>query len=119
MKLETVRKFALSLPETTEEPHFDMSSFRVRSKIFCTVPNDKTLHLYVDPLEAEALVAENPAAYEHIVWGKRPKPEWLRVFLTKADSAQVKELLEDGWRMKAPKRVVAEYDAKAARISSA
>ena len=119
MKLDAARKFALSLPETTEEPHFDMSSFRVRGKIFCTVPNDTTLHLYADPHEAEALVAENPAAYEHIVWGKRPKPEWLRVFLAKAQSAQVKELLEDGWRMKAPKRVVADHDAKAASKSSA
>src|SRR5262245_53758767 len=27
MKLQVARKFALSLPETTEEPHFEMSSF--------------------------------------------------------------------------------------------
>ena len=35
---ERVREFALSLPGATEEPHFDMSSFRVQGKIFATVP---------------------------------------------------------------------------------
>jgi hypothetical protein len=34
MTLSQVRRFALSLPETTEEPHFDRTSFRVRGKIF-------------------------------------------------------------------------------------
>jgi hypothetical protein len=33
MRIDTVRRFALSLPETTEEPHFDKSSFRVRGKM--------------------------------------------------------------------------------------
>ena len=113
VKLDAARTYALSLPETTEEPHFDMSSFRVKGKIFCTVPADgKRLHIVADPFEAEALVAENPKAYEHIVWGKRPKPEWLRVYIAHATAAQVKELLEDAWRAKAPKKLVAAYDAK-------
>ncbi len=112
MRIDAVRKYAMSLPETTEEPHFEASSFRVKGKIYCTVPPDGgKLHIYADPLEAEALVAEHPAAYEHIVWGKKPRPEWLRIFLAHAEAAQVKELLEDAWRMKAPKRVLAEYDA--------
>ena len=112
MRLDTARRFALSLPETTEAPHFDMSSFRVKGAIFCTVPpGGRTLHVYADPDEARALVEASPGAYEHIVWGKRPKPEWLRVFLAHADTAVVKELLEDAWRAKAPKRVLAAYDA--------
>ena len=32
-----VRKLALSLPESTEQPHHDMTSFRVRGKIFAMV----------------------------------------------------------------------------------
>ena len=113
MKLDAARKYALSLPETTEEPHFDMSSFRVRGKIICTVPPEgDRLHIYADPFEAAALVAENPKAYEHILWGKRPRPEWLRVYLAHADAAQVKELLEDAWRAKAPKKLVTNYDTR-------
>ena len=34
--LETLRKLALSFPETTEEPHFEKTSFRVKKKIFAT-----------------------------------------------------------------------------------
>src|SRR5690606_16513102 len=32
----TLRHLALSLPETTEEPHFEKTSFRVKKKIFAT-----------------------------------------------------------------------------------
>ena len=34
--LETLRKLALSFPETKEEPHFEKTSFRVKKKIFAT-----------------------------------------------------------------------------------
>ena len=48
MRLETARRFALSLPETTEQPHFEKSSFRVKGKIFATVPvGGKALHVFV------------------------------------------------------------------------
>ena len=111
MRLDTARRFALSLPETTEEPHFDMSSFRVKGKIFCTIPpGGKTLHLYAGLDEVRALLAENPGAFEKIIWGKG-ESDWVRVHLPKADGAHVKELLEDAWRAKAPKRVLAAYDA--------
>lgn len=34
--LNSIRKIALSFPETTEEPHFEKISFRVKKKIFAT-----------------------------------------------------------------------------------
>lgn len=34
--LEYVRAVALSFPNTTEEPHFEKTSFRVKKKIFVT-----------------------------------------------------------------------------------
>lgn len=34
--VEKLLKLALSFPETTEEPHFEKTSFRVRKKIFAT-----------------------------------------------------------------------------------
>ena len=57
MRLAEARKFALSLPEATEEPHFEKSSFRVRGKIFATVPEDqKHLNVFVD----------DPSAFEEL-----------------------------------------------------
>jgi predicted DNA-binding protein (MmcQ/YjbR family) len=34
--IDIFRKLALSFPETTEEPHFEKTSFRVKKKIFAT-----------------------------------------------------------------------------------
>ena len=34
---ETFRKLSLSFPETTEEPHFEKTSFRIKKKIFATL----------------------------------------------------------------------------------
>ena len=76
MKIETVRNFALSL-ETTEEPHFDKSSFRVKGKIFATVPpGGRHLHVHVDPAERAALLESEPGIYEPIGRGKTPASEW-------------------------------------------
>jgi predicted DNA-binding protein (MmcQ/YjbR family) len=36
VSLEQLREIALSFPQTTEEPHFDKTSFRVKKKIFAT-----------------------------------------------------------------------------------
>lgn len=36
VNIDTFRKIALSFPETTEEPHFEKTSFRVKRKIFAT-----------------------------------------------------------------------------------
>lgn len=110
MSLSSVRRFALSLPEATEEPHFDMSSFRVRGKIFATVPPDgEHLHIFVDQHEVKASVAEDPSAFEQLWWGKRLAG--LRVNLKAASAEQVFPLLVEAWRRKAPKRLIAAFDA--------
>lgn len=41
--LEKLRELALSFPETTEEPHFEKISFRVKKKIFATYDNIKKI----------------------------------------------------------------------------
>ena len=113
MRLETARRFARSLPETTEQPHFEKSSFRVRGKIFATVPvRGKALHVFVGD-ETSVLVAEDPAAFEVIRSAKNvPVDDWIRVNLAAADSTRLRELLEDAWRSMAPKRVLAAYDGR-------
>ena len=49
MKLAQVRRFAMSLPDVTEEPHFNYTSFRVGGRIFATVPPEgEHLHVFVE-----------------------------------------------------------------------
>lgn len=111
VKLESARKFALSLPETTEEPHFEMKSWRVRGKIFATVsPIGDHLHIFVDEAEVRASVAEDPRTFEQLWWGK--KLVGVRVSLPHAGKREVLELLEDAWRRKAPKRLQSLRDTE-------
>src|SRR5215831_17930367 len=112
--LDSARAFALSLPGSTEEPHFDMSSFRVRGKIFATVPpDDEHLHVFVDEGEVHAAVAEDPAAFEPLLWGQRLRG--LRIRIAAAPNHRVAELLEESWRRRAPARLAAERDAERGR----
>src|SRR5204863_4826932 len=99
MLLSEARRFALSLAETTESPHHDMSSFRVKGKIYATVPADGDhLHIFVEEGELRAAIAENPAAFEELWWGNRLVG--VRVTLSAADPKLVHELLEEAWGMR-------------------
>jgi hypothetical protein len=109
--LDSARAVALSLPGSTEERHVDMSSFRVRGKIFGTVPpDDEHLHVFVDEGEVHAAVAEDPAAFEPLLWGQRLRG--LRIRIAAAPNHRVAELLEESWRRRAPARLAAEWDAE-------
>jgi hypothetical protein len=108
MKLEAARRFALSLPETSEQPHFDLSSFRVRGKIFATFPPEGShLHIFVGDQERELMAAAQPKAYETLLWGKRAAG--LRVELSAARITDVQDLLRSAWLRKAPKRLAARF----------
>lgn len=102
MKIDQVRRFALSLPEVTEEPHFHFSSFRIHGKIFATVPpGEESLHIFVTEEEREAALALEPGFIEKLYWGKRVAG--LRISLAKAKPAVVTRLLAQAWSRKAPK----------------
>lgn len=114
MTLAQARKLALALPEASEEPHFDKWSFRVRGKIFATVPPDgKHLHVFVGDDLTAAMVALRPSAFEELWWGKNPVG--VRVDLPAADAKSVAALLEESWRRKAPRALVVAFDARAPR----
>jgi hypothetical protein len=102
LRVATVRKHALSLPEATEQPHFDYTSFRVRGKIFATVPPDeKHLHVFVAEEHRKPFVAMYPKHVVELTWGK--KVVGLRVALAGAEPAVVKQLIRFAWQNKAPK----------------
>jgi hypothetical protein len=105
MKLAQVRRFAMSLPEVTEEPHFASTSFRVRGKIFATAPPDgEHLHVFLAEEERELALAMERDFVEKLLWGG--KVCGLRVVLPKAKPKIVAELLMRAWVYKAPKKLV-------------
>jgi hypothetical protein len=105
--LEHVRRGALSLPEVTEQPHFDYVSFRVRSKIFATVPPDgQHVNVFVGEEQRELALALHAAFVEKLWWGG--KVVGLRVKLAEADPELVDELMRQAWTRKAPKSLLRE-----------
>jgi hypothetical protein len=106
-----VRTIALGLPETTEQPHFDMASFRVRGKIFATLPDAEHLHAMLSEEDIHAAVGEHPDVCEEKWWGKRLAA--VRVDLPATDPALLSELLTDAWRHKAPRTLARTFDETA------
>ena len=105
MKLDRVRRFALSLPEAVEAPHFDYASFRVAGKIFATVPPDQAhVHVFVGEEQREPALALHSAFVEKLPWGS--KIVGLRIALAKAQPGVVEALLRQAWATKAPKRLL-------------
>ena len=101
VKFTTIRKFALSLPEVTEEPHHHFGSFRLRGKIFVTIPPDQQhLHVFVREWQREPALATYPEFAEKLLWGG--KVVGLRVHLAAAPASAVRLLVRQAWECKAP-----------------
>ena len=92
MKIDSVRKHAMSLEAVTEEPHHHYSSFRVRGKIFVTIPpSEDVIHVFVGEEDRKPVMALYPEFIESLLWGG--KVVGLRVALSSAKPAVVKSLV--------------------------
>jgi hypothetical protein len=101
MTEDDVRSLALALPDTTEAPHHERTSFRVGGKIFATMPpQGGSVNVLLDEEEARAAAEESPDWVELLWWGKRLSG--VRVDLANADADILTELLEDAYRRRAP-----------------
>jgi hypothetical protein len=111
MKLSEVRRSALALPEVTEAPHHEASSFRVRGKIFITVPpQGDTIHVFLNETSREQAIALYPAFVEKLFWGGKV---WgIRVRLELAPPNVVKTFIRSAWANKAPKSLAALHPAQ-------
>src|SRR5262249_23499163 len=106
-----VRKIALSLPETTEKPWFNTPGFRVKDKGFLRIRSEAEGGLVVfvaDLGEKEALLQSDPKKFF-------TTPHYdgypaVLVNLTKIGVRELRELITESWRLKAPKRVLRAFD---------
>ena len=103
MTVEEVRKLALALPEAIEQDHWGNPSFRVRGRIFATVPDATHVNVMIDPFDVDAVVQAEPESCQELLWGKEVRG--VRISLPKASPAIVEELLRVAWKRKAPKRL--------------
>jgi hypothetical protein len=99
--LAQLRKYALSLAGSSEEPHFERTSFRVGGKIFMTAkPDEPYAHVFVGEELREPALAAHPQCMAKLPWGG--KIVGLRIHLPKAPVAVVKDLVKAAWQARAP-----------------
>jgi predicted DNA-binding protein (MmcQ/YjbR family) len=100
-----VRRIALSMPEASEEVHFESASFCVNKKIFCTLATGAgrtTVKLSSE--DQHNMVAHDPASISPVAgyWGKKG---WTEVQFPSLDDAQLMTLMRLAWATVAPKRL--------------
>jgi hypothetical protein len=108
-----VRRIALTLPETEEKSHFGQPDFRVRGKIFVDLsPDGKWGTLKLAPEAQAMLIAAKPDAYVPAAgaWGRGG---WTRFVLAKVSAPELTGLIEDAFRLVAPKKLIAAKSGSA------
>ena len=107
--LDRLRAICARLPETREAVDgFGHTSFRVRDRPFAMMGSSELhLALKADPATQDVLIRTGR-------WERTPyigQHGWVSaVDCHDLDWAAIEELVEDGWRRAAPKRLVREYD---------
>ncbi len=101
---EDVRTAALALPEAYEEGHFEKPSFRVATKIFCTLHTDQPrIALKLDP-EDQAHLADGEAVRPvDGAWGRKG---WTYAYYERIEAERLAALLRLAWSTVAPKRLL-------------
>ncbi len=106
-----VRRIALSLPATTERPSYGMPGFRVKDRLFARVREDgASLVVWcADEGEKRALAAAEPDKF--FTTPHYDGHPILCVRFGGVDLGELSELVTESWRLRAPARIRAQFDA--------
>jgi hypothetical protein len=104
---DDVRRVALSLPATTEKPSYGTPGFRVKDKLFARIREEGDLLVWVaDETEKRGLVASEPSKFfttPH--YDGHPS---VLVRFEGVDIDELRELLTESWRLRAPKKLLTQ-----------
>jgi len=109
---EDVRELALELPETIERPSYGTPGFRVRDTLFARMreEGDVLVVWCADLGEKELLIRSEPEKFFTTAHYEGHASVLVR--LAAVDREELRELLIDAWRTRAPKRLIADYEAR-------
>lgn len=103
-----VRRMALALPGVHEGTHMGHADLRVADKIFASLPNDPaTVNMKITPANLDILSNSDPETFRN-VWGGR----WVAIALATVSRDTLRELLEDAWRLTAPKSLLTSASSR-------
>jgi hypothetical protein len=101
MDVDDFRRCALELPEAEEKSHFEHPDFRVKNKIFASLPNDTRGVIKLTADQQQMLTEAEPRIFSPVKggWGRQG---WTNVLLDSADEAALKSALRMSWLNVAP-----------------
>lgn len=106
-----VRRFAMTLPRTSEAMVGGRVKFRVGRIVYLAFSRDETVMGFAFPKEErEWLIGGSPDKFMHPIKSDL-RYHWVLARLAALDENEMRELVVDAWRMVVPKRVAADYDA--------
>lgn len=106
--IEKLRIMAKSLPETTEEPHFEKTSFRIRKKIFATYDEKSQLAcLKLSEIDQDVFVSVDRNHIRPVdnKWGKQG---WTLFEIEKVHKDLLADALTTAYCEVAPKKLQAQ-----------
>ena len=104
VSLQTFRQLSLSYPDTTEEPHFEKSSYRIKKKIFATLDQKKKIacvKLSETDQDVFCLIDKEIIYPVPNKWGKQG---WTLIDLTKIKKPLLTDVLSTAYNEVAKKR---------------
>src|SRR5436190_12153625 len=110
--IEQVRKAALSLPGTEEKPHFHLTSFRIKNKIFATIHADKNFVMVkLSPIDQSVFCAYDKEVIFPVpgAWGKQGATF---INLKKVKKSMLTDALTTAWKTTAPPKLAEKYLGK-------
>lgn len=109
MDADAARRAALALPEAEEKSHFGKADFRVRNKIFASLPDEGHMVVKLTPEQQEVMAGAEPAIFQPVKggWGRQG---WTRITLAAADETTLKSALVTAWRNVAPAKLRATVE---------
>ena len=99
------RELALFFPETTEAPHFEKASFRVKNKIFATLDLKNNLAcIRLSPIDQDVFSSFDKQIVYPLAnkWGKQG---WTLVELNKVREDLFRDILRCGYCTVAPRKL--------------
>jgi hypothetical protein len=108
MTFDAVRSLALELPKVDEGTSYGTPAFKVAGKLLARLHQDgESLVVKIDPDERTMRMKIDPDTFyitDHYL-----NYPWILVRIANVDPDDLRDLLEDAWRLTAPKRLIAEH----------
>lgn len=97
--------YALSLPEATEEPHFEKRSYRVKKKIFATADEKEAFFVVKLTDLQQSLFCKWDESACHPVPNKWGLQGWTRVYFEKVEKDFLEDIVKTSYSNVAPKKL--------------